>query len=318
MQALDLIVVTYNRLDKLKKSLQCYVDQTHYFRNLIVVDNCSTDGTKEYLDEWEKNTTTSFNKIIVHTKENLGGSGGFYLGQKKAMKLKADWVFVADDDAYADPNMVEEFYAYLESHDMSKVSAVCAAVLNMDGSVCLYHRKRHKIVGKEYVRESSRIEEYSKKSFSIDDLSYVGSFLNARVLRECGLVNPDYFIYYDDTEHSVRLKKYGDIVVVPAIKIIHEGGAESSVKDDTLTWHEFYFKRNMAHLLLKHYPMIGIVPVLQMFNSEIYRILHGKKYDERYILKRRALFCAFFGILGKDKKYKPGWHDVMINTVIDK
>ena len=83
---LDLVIVTFNRLEKLKKALSCYEKQTSPFRNLILVNNCSTDGTKEYIDEWQREKTF-FGKIVIHTDENLGGSGGFYLGQKKAAEL---------------------------------------------------------------------------------------------------------------------------------------------------------------------------------------------------------------------------------------
>ena len=83
---IDVVIVTYNRLSKLKKTLDCYEKQTVPFRNLIIVNNHSSDGTMEYLKEWE-NTNTPFNKIIIHTNENLGGAGGFYIGEKKALSL---------------------------------------------------------------------------------------------------------------------------------------------------------------------------------------------------------------------------------------
>ena len=306
MQTLDLVIVTYNRLDKLKKTLQHYVVQTHAFRNLIIVDNCSTDGTREYLDEWSKENTP-FDKIIIHTKENIGGSGGFYLGQKKAMKLRADWIFVADDDAYADPTMVERFYDFIELHDTNAVSAVYAAVLDTDGNICLCHRDRHSVLKNEYHRESAGIEEYEKELFSIDVLSYVGSFLNAKALKSCGLVSPEYFIYYDDTEHSMRLKRYGDIIVVPTIQIIHEGGAESAEQKNVLTWRKYYVQRNTAHMLMKHYPKFRITLVSTLLKSEICRLMHFEKSSEDFRLYRKSVLCAFFGILGKDKIYKPGW-----------
>jgi len=310
MQTLDLVIVTYNRLGKLKKSLECYINQTHQFRNLIVVDNCSTDGTKEYLDEWEKEENAFFKKIILHTDDNLGGSGGFYLGQKKAVELKADWVFVADDDAYAEPTMVEEFYKFIESHETNQISAVCAKVLTMEGGICLFHRDRSYITTNEFKRVSAKIEEYENEFFSIDVLSYVGSFLNSKALKSYGLVNPNYFIYFDDTEHSVRLKKYGDIVVVPSIIITHESGADSVRDNNVISWRSFYYKRNITHLLLKHYPRIGLIQIYYLLKSETYRIIHHEKPEEQYLLYRKALLCALFGILGKDKKYKPGYKNV--------
>ena len=53
----DVVVVTYNRLEKLKKALACYENQTLSFRSIIIVDNHSSDGTYEYLEEWKSKQT---------------------------------------------------------------------------------------------------------------------------------------------------------------------------------------------------------------------------------------------------------------------
>ena len=324
MQNLNIVIVTFNRLEKLKKTLRHYAGQTKSFRNLIIVNNCSTDGTKEYLS-----TLPSFflrgqekvcDVIIINADENLGGSGGFYLGEKKAMDLGADWVFVADDDAYAEPDMVEHFYQYIELHDTSKTAAVCAAVHNMDGSICLYHRDTYTtekaegtgitdLLARKYVRKHSEISDYDRESFKVDILSYVGSFMNGKALKKVGLVNPDYFIYYDDTEHSFRLRKYGDIVVVPVIKIIHEGGAESTNADGNVIvdWKQYYFTRNDMHMRLKYLPRTVIQKYWFQLRCTIGAWLHHPEVNIYEQLERTAMWDAFFGRLGKHKLYRPGW-----------
>lgn len=308
---LDLVIVTFNRLDKLKKSLQCYDEQTQRFRNLILIDNCSTDGTREFLDEWAK-LESCFHKIVIHSDENMGGSGGFYLGQKKAMELGADWIFIADDDAYAAPNMVEEFYDYLSKNCTNKISAVCAKVLRTDGTIATDHRDRFLITdGKKWpYKRFNRLHvletEYTKEVFSIDLLSYVGSFLNSKALLKYGLVNPNYFIFYDDTEHSLRLRKYGSILVVPKITIVHEGGVTEE-KKGYVSWRSYYSTRNCTHMLLKHFPRTAIFDVYMGFRRIIGRKLHHHSSNALDIQQERAIWDAFWGKLGKHKKYKPGW-----------
>lgn len=307
--SLDIVIVTYNRIEQLKKTLECYANQTMGFRNLIIVDNCSTDGTSEYLDEWcaEHSHQEKFCPLLIHSAENVGGSGGFYLGQKKAMELNADWVFVADDDAYAAPDMVEKFFEFITSHDTSKLSAICAKVLNINGSICLYHRDYHVIEDGEYKRIHSVESDYEKEYFSIDDLSYVGSFLNACALKKVGLVNPDYFIYYDDSEHSIRLKKWGDIVVVPNIVITHDGGAESTPDDVMLSWRQYYFMRNTTYMFLHHYPSVGLRIVYKQFRDDFHAFRTMTKRSDYAKFVSSAIWSAFFGRLGKHNIYKPGW-----------
>ena len=53
------VIVTYNRIDKLKKSLKLYSNQEYLPSCIIVVNNNSTDGTKEYLDLWKVEEDTN-------------------------------------------------------------------------------------------------------------------------------------------------------------------------------------------------------------------------------------------------------------------
>ena len=164
----DVVIVTFNRLEKLKKAIASYENQTKSFRNMIVVNNHSTDGTYEYLETW-KEQEAPFSKYVISTDENLGGSGGYYLGQKKAMELAADWVFLADDDAYANPDMMDKFYDYAVGPDSGTLSAICGTVYHADGTIDYNHRSRYIKKGRRFVyRKESMPKDYSKSEFEID------------------------------------------------------------------------------------------------------------------------------------------------------
>ena len=51
---IGVVIVTYNRLDKLKIALKSYENQKIKPKYILVVNNNSTDGTKEYLDSWKQ------------------------------------------------------------------------------------------------------------------------------------------------------------------------------------------------------------------------------------------------------------------------
>lgn len=306
MLSLDIVIVTFNRLEKLKKTLQHYSNQTARFRNLIIVNNCSTDGTAAFLTEWtDKNQSNpKFTPILINATENLGGSGGFCLGEKKAMSLNPDWVFVADDDAYPDPDMVEKFYEFINSHNTTEISAICATILNPDRSICYYHRASIAIEkGYRFLLKESTPENYTKFYFDIDILSYVGSFMKADVLNDVGLVNKDYFIYADDSEHSIRLRKKGRIVCIPSIKILHDSGQEAASKEQSVfTWRDYYASRNYIHMLIRHYKFCAINKIIH----EMRRVKHTKGPISRKMLLD-AIMDALRGRLGKHKVYSPGW-----------
>lgn len=89
------VIVTYNRLPLLKECLKQIDAQSLKFNEMVVVNNCSTDGTAEFLHEYAKHRNDI---TIITTKQNLGGSGGFELGIR-SVPDKADYVLLIDDDA---------------------------------------------------------------------------------------------------------------------------------------------------------------------------------------------------------------------------
>ncbi|MGY0244495.1 glycosyltransferase, partial [Limosilactobacillus fermentum] len=72
MNKICAIVVTYNRKILLKQSLQALLDQTVTDFDILVVDNASTDNTREYIDDLLQEERIDY----VNTGANLGGSGG--------------------------------------------------------------------------------------------------------------------------------------------------------------------------------------------------------------------------------------------------
>ncbi len=304
----DVVIVTYNRLEKLKKALASYERQSRSFRNLIVVNNHSTDGTTGFLETWER-TEAPFSKIVINTDENLGGSGGYYLGQKKAMELAADWVFLADDDAYAEPDMMERFYDFMGRNVDRVFSAVCGTVYHSDGTIDLNHRSRYERKGRRFVyRIASRMEDYGKEEFEIDFLSYVGSFINGKALSEVGAVDKRYFIFWDDSEHSLRLKRFGSIVCVPAIRIVHDdinpSAPRGSEKPLIVSWKDYYLERNQVAMNRRHFPWVAVHQLRKSLKDWAHGMYRADEYSK---VQWTAIKDAWLGKMGKHPLYKPGW-----------
>lgn len=175
-------------------------------------------------------------------------------------------VFLADDDAYADKDMVKNFWEFTEKHDCSKYSVVAAEVLSMDGTVCLYHRYRYKVSNLVHFNLTASVkEDYDQEYFDFDIVSYVGPFVNGKAMKEVGTVLPQYFIYCDDGEHSLRLAKYGKLICVPSIKITHESGAEkaNANQDIVVSWRNYYQDRNMENMMKRHFPLVALYSYLR-------------------------------------------------------
>ena len=88
------VIVTYNRLNLLKITLCKVLAQTFPDMEVLVVDNFSTDGTRDYLASLE-----NVSKLLL--AENVGPAGGFHEGIKYfAEKSKVNYVWLMDDDFF--------------------------------------------------------------------------------------------------------------------------------------------------------------------------------------------------------------------------
>ena len=158
------VVVTYNRLDKLKKALESFEKQLYLPAYVIVADNASTDGTAQYLRQWQKEDA-GFKKIILTMESNMGGSGGFYAGIKRAMEQEADWIWVSDDDAYLKDDALKQASDYLEEQpDLDKISAICGKVIK-NGKMDINHGKYYYKKGIRICEASIPAELYEKYEF---------------------------------------------------------------------------------------------------------------------------------------------------------
>lgn len=294
------VLVTFNRLGKLKNALKSYDEQCLKPQYLIVVDNASTDGTGEYLKAWQKGVC-EYERIVITLYRNMGGSGGFYAGEELAISKKADWIMVADDDAYLANNYIECVENYINAHDNSSLSIVCGAV-RQQNSVFNEHRSIWKSkYNLNFVKKVPR-EWFSKKEFEFDFTSYVGPVINKQKLQKVGLVNKDFFIWQDDHEHAFRLHKVGKLICLPETYILHDADTEHF----DLSWKTYYGYRNKI-TLIKEFGLLSYMVVVSVFTVKTLLCpIKGRTLTE-VKLRLTSIKDGVLGNLGIHKIYKPGW-----------
>lgn len=308
-QKVAVVLVTFNRLDKLKIALKCYESQTFKPTRIIVVDNCSNDGTQEYLKDWK--TNTSLSSELVFLNENTGGAGGFGTGMDYALKeikeskLDADWILVSDDDAFPKDDAIEkmiEFYSCLNKNEQDNIVALSSTVLN-HGEIHEGHRSRvnKNLFRVRFVPVSK--DEYVNKSFEIDLFSYVGTMIKVDALLSCGTTNKELFIYGDDNEHSLRLRKLGKVICVTDSIYNHDTPGIDSRK---IGWPSYYNRRNQLYILKKYFPRrCFYTRYIKRYLFDI--SVFSKHSKEEKKLFKTAHHDAIKGKLGKHPIYKPGF-----------
>jgi GT2 family glycosyltransferase len=118
------VLVTFNRKALLQEGLNSLRRELPVGTPIIVVDNASTDGTAQFLQEEQK----QFPLLVYFiSPENTGGAGGFASGLEIALrKTDADWFFLIDDDVEVLPGafqVLEKYKAESQCLQFTKVYA---------------------------------------------------------------------------------------------------------------------------------------------------------------------------------------------------
>ena len=297
---IGIVLVTFNRLNDLKITLDAYEKQTTPPAFVMVVDNRSTDGTDEYLAQWQAQSG-AFRHMVLSLPENMGGSGGFYAGMKQALEEDCDWVFVADDDAVPHPDMLEQLVSFANNHSelTADAAALCTSVNNKGRREGIHRCRIEKsVMGafEKYVPES----EYEKEFFYADIYSFVGTMIRRSALEKAGLAREDFFIYNDDYEHAVRVGKVGKILCVPASVMDH---VDNLNYEKQATWRDYYATRNAVIMHRTHFGAYGgfaraarrMLVALSTFNGEKIKVIWTGIRD------------GYAENTGKHPVYKPGW-----------
>lgn len=262
------VVVTFNRKNLLIECLDSLINQTYPLDAIYIIDNASTDGTPEFLIEKgfinkvlspvnepieDKKTiklpafdkTTEIHYVRMH--ENTGGAGGFHEGIKRGYEAGYDWLWLMDDDtlpAYdALDNLIDNDIIFKKD-----TMALCCKVTDRNGRINLGHRRTVDCYFREHMNSE---QDYEKAIFEINLFSFVGVLLRTNTVRKIGLPFREYFIFFDDTEYSLRLSRLGRIYVIPKSVVFHELPRRTK-EDWKVTWRLFFIIRNPIHMYWHH------------------------------------------------------------------
>lgn len=195
------VVVTFNRLELLKRNIQSIKSQIFMPNKILVINNGSTDGSGEWL--------ALQNDIITITQENTGGAGGFYRGFKEAYERGAEWIWAMDEDGEAEESTLLE---------LTKCIKPGIYILN---SLVLDILNRERL--SSAIAENFNLEERStlkihydctelnrRKLSSLDKIVgfpffFNSSLISKKIIQEIGFPNKNFFIRGDEIDFYYRI-----------------------------------------------------------------------------------------------------------------
>ena len=275
------VIVTYNRKNLLRECISRIENQTVPVHKIIIVNNASTDGTKEYLEELAVKGNLY---QVIECPENIGGAGGFAKGIAEAVKNTVDCVLIIDDDAMLAADYMEKL---LEAKKRNPKYGAFAGCVKVDGKIDTYHRKMLSKAGLFLKRCDESL--YRSRYFECEIASFCGMLVDRDIIEKIGLPHAEYFILHDDTEYSLRIHKWSNFLVVSDAVLNHKTKIyEVKTRPRRYDWRDYYEIRNRILYVKEHGNTIDKLLnwsdlfIRVIFRNWIFGFIRKSGYDWKY------------------------------------
>ncbi|MBD3925224.1 glycosyltransferase family 2 protein [Nocardioides cavernae] len=283
-ETVAVVVVTFNRADLLARLLDGLAAQTRRPDAVIVVDNASSDHTRQVLE-----ARTDLPLHVTWSEENLGGAGGFHLGVRAAYDAGWDRVWLIDDDVVPAAGCLEALMGVDEDcliatrEDLSGALVEKAAV-EFDLRNPLAIKPKRSTVDSTYPDRASMPE-----LVEVHNVAFEGFMARRSVVEEVGFPDPSFFIFYDDAEYAVRARRAGHrIWAVRDAVLVRQ--LDFNQQHDLSGWKGFYMYRNLFVVHLRHGEnvLVRLKPWLITLVVVLLSPVRGGRAEARNVIRAMA------------------------------
>lgn len=274
MPLISVIIAVFNAANTLQRCIDSFVYQNYSFKELIIVDGGSTDGTLDLIK-------TNHNSINCWISEP---DGGVYHALNKGIRMaNGEWIiFLGADDYFFDANVLTEaanFIEGLRAHTLIIYGRVMVADKE-ENNVCL--------IGKPWTKKNNRFLQIILK------MPHQGIFHKKDIFEKHGLFDESLRII-GDNELLLRELKAADPVFLPRIvvSVMRQGGISSNIKN------AFLVLKETVYIARKHNQSLPIwywcTAVAKAFVKMMFLYVIGDNYALKLInyysqIKRNKFF----------------------------
>jgi len=264
---LGIVVVNYNTRERLRDCLQSLDANRGAAFVVYVVDNSSTDGSAEMVRAQFSNVR------LIESTVNGGYSYANNLALRQILALNPlpSFTLLLNPDTVLPPDALSQSMAFLSAHPDAGI--VGPKLVMADGKLDLACRRSfpspelaiyHSIGLDKWFSKSRRFGRYNLTFLDEDQTaeidSVVGAFMMMRTeaLCQAGLLDETYFMYGEDLDLALRIKKKGwKVFYYPAVQVIHYKRAASTGSPKA----QYEFWRAAYIFYKKHYASTTILPM---------------------------------------------------------
>lgn len=275
--AVSLILVTYNRSDRLKKLLESLSLFSWEYDHFLIIDNCSTDSTKSVIDMFK----ISLNIDYIFNKINLGHGAAIGIGLKKLKEklIQPSYIVFLEDDSIPQAGYLDLLIKTISMNGFSLISSGGYKVKL--GRRIKIRPKKNQILEAEFGLLDGAIAKF-------DDLIKVGYPVE------------DWFMMFDDFEYCYRIRNAGykiGVVNNPYVEILHDGWGGGA--SHSHLWRSYYQSRNFIHFVRIHFSAFNLIDCIILQSK---RLIGGLLAKNGWITTKMRLKGIRAGLLGKKGK----------------
>ena len=253
----SVVTPNYNGEKFLKTFFESLNNDSEFIGEVIIVDNGSTDSSKEYIE----NNSFNFPVELIENDENLGFSPAVNQG---ILKAKYEYIFSLNNDTEVKKGSINSLVNLISSDD--NIFSVQAKMLQYNNKELIDD------VGDEYnllawtkkVGENHKSDEYTEV-FEIFSACAGAAMYKKSLLKEIGMFDDNFFAYMEDVDLAIRSRINGyKNLSCPDAVVYHIGSATSGSR-----YNEFKVRlaaRNNVWVVYKNLPIpLKIVNFIFLF-----------------------------------------------------
>lgn len=197
----SVIIVNYNTKNLTSNCIQSIIDKTlNVTYEIILVDNGSTDGSKELFEH-------DLRIKYIYSDKN----GGFGYGNNLGMKFaKGKYLFLLNSDTLLHNNAIKEFFDFAESHNFKRI--YCCYLTGEDGNYACSFFDFPAFSLKEFLKRILHLKTYVPIDYQnkeIECASGADMFFPKKAIEQVGQFDERIFLYGEEGELQYRMRKEG-------------------------------------------------------------------------------------------------------------
>ena len=251
--SVTIAIVTFNRSHLLAGLLESITRMDPKPGHVVVVDNASSDDTTEVVESFRDRVGTEL--MYRRLESNTGGSGGFSEGMRIAYDLGSTWIWLMDDDVEVLPDGLARMGAWAP-----RFKSIQGRRYDYDGSEFYW---QYRIAEKMAIPIPFAPAGFDESGYKeMNSGCFEGMFIHRDIVRQIGLPDPRFFIYWDDQLYGWLASRVTTSVIVDEFVLrrtreIKQWDMGVRHMNASSNAYRYYIMRNRA-IIKKYYRANGV------------------------------------------------------------